>query len=164
MKTLLVFRHAKSSWGDATLDDHDRPLNQRGKKTAPLMGQWIAEQNAVPDLIVSSTAKRAVSTLKKAVWTMGSAGESYYDESLYLASPKAYCQAVRRYAKAHQRVMIVGHNPGLELLVRNLTGEDRALPTAALADIRLDIESWQDLKSKTTGALRHLWLPRELFH
>lgn len=163
MKTLLVFRHAKSSWGDETLDDHGRPLNQRGKKTAPLMGQWIAEQKTVPELILSSTAKRAVSTVKKAAKTMGYQGEIVYDKHLYLASPSTYLKVVRSYAKAHTRVMIVGHNPGLESLIQTMTGVKQAMPTAALAEIGLEIESWQDLRDKTPGILRHFWLPRELF-
>ncbi|ETW96012.1 SixA phosphatase family protein [Candidatus Entotheonella palauensis] len=163
MKTLLVFRHAKSSWKDSAVDDHERPLNQRGNQTAPLMGQWIAEHNAVPDLILSSTAKRAKSTVKKAAKAMGYQGESHYDQSLYLASPSTYLKAVRHYAKAHPSVMIVGHNPGLENLIQAMTGIDRTLPTAGLADIGLDIESWQELTPETGGTLRHLWLPRELF-
>ena len=163
MKTLLVFRHAKSSRQDATLDDHDRPLSKRGQKTAPLMGKWIAEQDAVPELILSSTAKRAKSTAKKAAKAMGYEGEIHYDQSLYLAPPDAYLQAVRSYANTQTRVMIVGHNPGLEALIHMMTGTDKALPTAALADIRLDIASWQELQSETTGQLDHLWLPRELF-
>ncbi len=163
MKTLLVFRHAKSSWGGDAIDDHDRPLNKRGKQTAPRMGQWIAEQNAAPDLILSSTAKRARSTVKRAAKAMAYTGDIHYDRSLYLAPPGAYFQAIRTHAQAHARVMIVGHNPGLANLVEAMTGVARAFPTAALAVIRLPIESWQELQDDTTGELLHLWLPRELF-
>lgn len=163
MKTLLVFRHAKSSRKDDTLDDHDRPLNKRGNQTAPRMGRWIAEQNAVPELILSSTAKRAKSTAKKAAKAMGYEGKIRYDKSLYLAEPSAYLQAVQTHAKAQTRVMIVGHNPGLQDLVQAMTGMEQALPTAALAEIRLAIASWQDLQSDTTGELCHLWRPRDLF-
>jgi phosphohistidine phosphatase len=127
------------------------------------MGQWIAQQHAVPDLILSSTAKRAVSTAEQTAMAMAYEGEICYDQSLYLASPKACLQAIRSHAKAHARVMIVGHNPGLQALIRNLTGVDRALPTAGLADIRLALDAWQDLTSHTTGQLSHFWLPRELF-
>ncbi len=163
VKTLFVLRHAKSSWQDATLDDHDRPLNKRGKRTAPRLGQFLAEQKAVPDLILSSTAKRAKSTAKKAAQAMGYEGHIIYDKSMYLAAPHAYLQAIRGYATQHERVMIVGHNPGLETLVQTLTGTKQPLPTAALADIRLAITSWRDCKRDSTGTLRHLWLPRQLF-
>jgi phosphohistidine phosphatase len=163
VKTLLVFRHAKSSRKDDALDDHDRPLNKRGHQTAPRMGQWIAQQHAVPELILSSTAKRAKSTTKKAAKAMGYEGDIRYDKSLYLAPPNAYLDAIRTYATAQARVMVVGHNPGLEQLMQTLTGTAKTLPTAALAEIRLDIESWQDLQPNTSGELSHLWLPRELF-
>ena len=163
MKTLLIFRHAKSSWGDNALDDHDRPLNKRGKQTAPRMGRWIAEQNAAPDLILSSTAKRARSTVKRAAKAMGYEGDILYDRSLYLAPPSAYLQAIRTHALAHARVMIVGHNPGLANLVATMTGVARAFPTAALAAIRLPIDAWRELQADTTGELLHLWLPRDLF-
>jgi len=163
MKTLLVFRHAKSNQGHKALDDHERPLNKRGNKTAPLMGQWLAQQHAVPDLILSSTAKRAVSTAEQTAVAMGYEGEICYDKNLYLAPPNVCLQAVRSHAKAHTRVMIVGHNPGLQALIRAMTGVDRALPTAGLADIHLELDAWLDLTSHTTGQLSHFWLPRELF-
>jgi phosphohistidine phosphatase len=163
VKRLLIFRHAKSSWKQDAQPDHERPLNTRGKHAARLMGQWLAEQNAVPELILCSTAKRAKSTVQKAMQSMGYASEIYYDHSLYLASPSACCQAIRHYAHDQMRVMIVGHNPGLEELIQMMTGTERALPTAGLADIDLDINAWQDLEADTTGRLAHFWLPRELF-
>ena len=163
MKTLLVFRHAKSSWKDERLDDHDRPLNKRGNKTVPLMGQLIADQQAVPDLIVSSTAKRAKSTATKAAKAMGYKGKIHYDKTLYMAPPRAYIHSIRQHAKTHKSVMVVGHNPGLEDLLQTMTGTVQPLPTAALAEIRLDIDSWHDLQSNTTGKLHNLWLPRALF-
>ena len=127
------------------------------------MGEWIAKQQAVPHLILSSTAKRAKSTAKKAAKAMGYEGEIHYDKTLYLAEPSAYLRVIRRYATTQTRVMLVGHNPGLEDLIQTMTGTSQPLPTAALADIRLDIHSWQELKPKITGKLRNLWLPRQLF-
>ncbi len=163
MKTLLVFRHAKSSWKDDALDDHDRPLNKRGKKTAPLMGQLIANAGVVPGLILSSTAKRAQSTAKRAAKTMGYAGQIIYEGKLYMAGPEDYLSTIRQYAQAQQRVMVIGHNPGLEALVESLTDTDHRLPTGALAEIQLAIESWGELTHRTTGKLSNLWLPRTLF-
>lgn len=163
MKILLVFRHAKSSWEDETLDDHDRPLNKRGNRTAPLMGQLIATQKAVPDLILSSTARRAKMTAKKAAKAMGYEGKIAFEQAMYMAEPSAYLKAIRDYAATHKTVMIIGHNPGLETLMQTMTGTDKPLPTAALAEIHLDITSWKDLKHTTKGKLRNLWLPRKLF-
>jgi phosphohistidine phosphatase len=162
MKTLLVLRHAKSSRKHDALDDHDRPLNKRGKKAAPLMGQLLARQNAVPDLILSSTAKRATATAKRVAKAMGYEGPVIYEQTLYLAEPGVYLKAIRDHADTHERVMIIGHNPGLETLVQTMTGTDQPLPTAALAEIQLTIQSWKGLKRTTKGQLRHLWLPRNL--
>jgi len=160
VKTLLVLRHAKSSWKDDTLDDHDRPLNKRGKKIAPLMGKLIAKQNVVPDLILSSTAKRARSTAKRAAKAMGYKGDIIYEPALYLAEPSAYFKAIRDCANTQDRVMIIGHNPGLESLVQTMTGMDKPLPTAALAEVQLTIQSWKGLKRNTKGKLCNLWIPR----
>jgi len=162
MKTLLVLRHAKSSWKHDALDDHDRPLNKRGKKAAPLMGQLLTRQNAVPDLILSSTAKRARATAKRVVKAMGYEGQVIYEQTMYLAEPGAYLKAIRDHAETHERVLIIGHNPGLEALVQAMTGTDQPLPTAALAEIQLTIQSWKGLKRTTKGKLLNLWLPRNL--
>ena len=86
MKTLLLLRHAKSSWKDESLTDHDRPLNKRGKKTAPLMGHLLREKNLVPDLVVSSTAVRARSTAEAAAEACGYPGEITLTDELYLAT------------------------------------------------------------------------------
>jgi phosphohistidine phosphatase len=157
-----VLRHAKSSWKDEALDDHNRPLHKRGKKAASLMGQLIARQNAVPDLILSSTAKRARTTAKRVVKAMGYEGQVICERTLYLAEPGAYLKAIRDHAETHERVMIIGHNPGLETLVQTMTGADQPFPTAALADIQLTIQSWKGLKRNTKGKLCNLWLPRDL--
>ncbi len=163
MKTLLVLRHAKSSWKDDSLDDHDRPLNKRGKKTAPRMGELIAKTGVIPDLILSSTAKRAESTAKRAAKSMGYKGPIIYESELYMADPEAYLSAIRRYAQAQSRVMVIGHNPGLEYLVASITDTAPRLPTGALAELELAIDSWEELSRHITGQLSNLWLPRELF-
>jgi phosphohistidine phosphatase len=162
VKTLLVLRHAKSTWKHHALDDHDRPLNKRGKKVAPLMGQLLARQNAVPDLILCSTAKRARATAKRVIKAMGYEGQVLYEPTMYLAEPSAYLKAIRDHADTHERVMIIGHNPGLETLVQTMTGTDQPLPTAGLAEIQLTIQSWKGLKRTTKGELRNLWLPRNI--
>lgn len=126
------------------------------------MGRLIAGQNAVPDLILSSTAKRATATAKRVVKAMGYEGQVIYEQTMYLAEPDAYLKAIRERADMHERVMIIGHNPGLETLVQTMTGADQPFPTAALAELQLTIQSWKGLKRSTKGQLRNLWLPRNI--
>jgi phosphohistidine phosphatase len=162
MKTLLLLRHAKSSWAEPGATDHDRPLNDRGKHDAPRMGRFLLEQQLLPDLIVSSTAKRARKTAERVVAACGYQGDLQITESLYLAQPVAYLRLLQTFADDRQRVLMVGHNPGLEDLVELLTGEIVALPTAALVKIAIDIDRWSDLSTDTPGRLEHIWRPKEL--
>ncbi len=138
MKTLLLLRHAKSSWDDAGLQDFDRPLNRRGMKTAPLMGRFMGERKLSPDLVLSSPAKRAAQTAQLVVETAGLGCELRYDERIYAASVPTL-QEVLADVRAGE-VLLVGHNPGLEELLEHLTGESEEMPTAALARIVLSAE------------------------
>lgn len=162
MKTLLILRHAKSSWKEAGLSDHDRPLNARGKHDAPRMGKLIAEKGLVPDLILSSTAKRARKTAKKVAAQCGYDADIRQIPDLYLASPQAILKAIRGVPDGCRRVMVVGHNPGLEEFLEVLTERAERLPTAALAEVDVPIEKWCQLDDRTRGDLRNYWLPREL--
>jgi phosphohistidine phosphatase len=163
MKTLLVLRHAKSSWDDRTLDDHERPLNARGQRDAPRMGEVIREYRLVPDMILSSDALRASQTAQAAAAAAHYAGEILLDRRLYGASPDDIVAVLRTSGETKAAtVMIVGHNPGLEELVAHLTRERHDLPTAALAQINLPIDRWRDLKVSTRGSLIDLWRPKEV--
>jgi phosphohistidine phosphatase len=162
MKTLLILRHAKSSWGDPTLPDHDRPLNERGKRDAPRMGQLLKDQQLLPDLIVSSTAKRARKTAAKVAEACGYQREIELSSRLYHAYPDDYVQVLRELGDHHQCVLVVGHNPGLEEFVEALSGTPQAMPTAALAQLSLEIECWDDLCVGQLGRLAGVWLPKEL--
>jgi phosphohistidine phosphatase len=163
MKTLLVLRHAKSSWNDSRLDDHERPLNARGRRDAPRMGDFIQEQGLTPDVIISSDAEGARLTAESAAEAARYSGEILLDRKLYLAGPADIIAVLRTVKETNaETVMIVGHNPGLEELVAKLTGEQQDFPTAALAQITLPIERWRDLKVSTRGTLTGLWRPKEL--
>lgn len=161
MKTLLLLRHAKSSWKDETIADHDRPLNKRGERDAPRMGALMREEGLVPDLILTSSAKRALSTAKIAAEASGFDGEIRVSRDLYAAGPESFLEALEALPGEYKTVLTVGHNPGLEELLEALTDEAQSLPTAALAQIELDIEDWGDLQ-EATGKLVNLWLPRNL--
>ena len=162
MKTLLVLRHAKSSWNDPTVDDHDRPLNGRGTRDAPRMGQLVHELGLAPDVIISSDAVRARVTAAAVADALGVADEIRLERRLYLATPSDIIAVLRSVPVSAATAMIVGHNPGLEQLAERLTGEANELPTAALAQISLPIERWRDLKLSTRGKLLGLWRPKEL--
>ncbi len=161
MKTLLVLRHGKSSWANLGLGDHDRPLKDRGRRDATRMGEELKNRDLVPDLILSSTARRARSTARRAAEAAGCADRIQETRELYLSGVEDQLRTVAsRATDEHQRVMIVGHNPTLEDLVEHLTGEDERMTTGNLACIDLDIDSWQELAS-VRGTLRFLLRPRE---
>ena len=162
MKTLLVLRHAKSSWNDPALDDHERPLNKRGRRDAPRMGELVREYGLIPDVIISSNAARARLTAEAVAEAARYAGEILLDPRLYLACPADILSLLTAVRENAGTVMIIGHNPGLEELVEQLTGERQDLPTATLAQIRLPIDQWCDLKLSTRGTLVGLWRPEEL--
>ena len=163
MKTLLVLRHAKSSWNDASLNDHERPLNKRGRRDGHRMGELVLAHRLTPDVIMSSDAVRARLTAEAVAEAARYAGEILLDRRLYIASSPGILAVLRTVREANAgTVMIVGHNPGLEELVAQLTGEQHDLPTAALAQIGLPINRWRDLKVSIRGTLLGLWRSKEL--
>jgi phosphohistidine phosphatase len=162
MKTLLILRHAKSAWGDPALEDHDRPLNKRGRESAPKMGELLRKENLRPNLILSSTALRARKTAELVAQACSYTGALELESSLYAAPPEAYIRVLSAVPDLYQNVMVVGHNPGLEELVRDLTGKIEPLPTAALAYVRLPIQHWAELAEDAAGELVHVWRPKEI--
>jgi phosphohistidine phosphatase len=145
MKTLLILRHAKSSWKFPDVPDHDRPLNKRGKHDAPIMGRILKQKHLVPDLIISSTATRAWDTASIVAKISGYKGKKSKLDSLYAAEPEAYLRILRKLSDKHDRVLMVGHNPGIEELIEKLTGDYRIMPTCALAHIEFNIEKWSEI-------------------
>lgn len=162
MKTLVVLRHAKSSWNESGLADHDRPLNDRGERDAPRVGKLLRQQRLAPDVIISSDAVRARTTAQAVAEAAGYAGEVRLEPLLYHAAPDDILVVLRAAEPAAETVMVVGHNPGLEALVGRLTGARHDLPTAALAQVALPIDRWRDLDGSTRGTLVGLWRPKEL--
>lgn len=160
MKTLLLLRHAKSSWKQPELRDHDRPLNKRGKKEAPRVGKYLKENSLVPDLVLSSTASRARDTAQAVAEESGYAGEIELKGDLYLSDTACYLDILRSLPDEVRRVLVVGHNPDLEELLALLTDATQHLATAALAQVDLPISSWQELNEATDGRLQNLWSPR----
>ena len=162
MKTLLLLRHAKSSWKHEDVSDHDRPLNKRGKRDAPRMGKLLRDAQLTPELIVSSTAKRARKTASKVAKECSYEGVIELTGDLYLAPPTQYIQVLSNVPDHINRVLVVGHNPGTEDLLAQLTGCATHFPTAALAQVELDIATWDQLTNETRGQLIDSWRPSEL--
>ncbi len=164
MKTLLILRHAKSSWKESELPDHDRPLNKRGRQDAPRMGSLLRAQDLLPDLIISSTAIRAQATAEALIETSGYEGELQLTRAFYAAGPQAFVNVLRQLPDKYGRVMVIGHNPGLEELIEELTGEEESLPTAGLALVMLSIQNWTDLdevgQDQPAGKLVEIWRPK----
>jgi phosphohistidine phosphatase len=162
MKTLLILRHAKSSWKKPDLPDHDRPLNKRGKNEAPKVGQYLKENDLVPDLILCSTARRAMETAQAVADACGFEGKVEYQKDLYLSELAIYLDILRCLPDKARRVMVVGHNPDVEELLTMLTEVDEHLTTSALAVVDLPISSWEELNEATDGKLQILWVPRQV--
>jgi phosphohistidine phosphatase len=162
MKTLLILRHAKSSWKEPLLADHDRPLNKRGKRDAPRIGKLLRKQGLTPDKIISSTAKRARKTAQAVAKAGGYVGEVESTPAFYHAGPEAYISVLCNLSDDCRRVMVVGHNPGMEELIGRLTGHVETMLTAAIAHILLPIGRWEELNDKVEGELINLWYPKEL--
>ncbi len=160
MKTLLIMRHAKSSWNSSELRDFDRPLNRRGQKAAPLMGNVIYKHCLQPELFVSSPAKRAKQTVVRVKETLQSEAAIRFDKRIYEADPATLRQVVSELADEIKRVLIVGHNPGLEGFIKFLSGESLVMPTAALAELNLNAEKWTDI-SAGCGKLESFFRPKE---
>lgn len=162
MKSLLILRHSKSSWKDPNLKDHNRPLNKRGKRDAPRMGEELRQENILPDLIISSTAKRARKTAKLVAASSGYQGEIRTTRQLYFTEPVTWYKLLQDVSNRNFRVMVVGHNPGLEEFLRMLTGEVVVMPTSALAEVSFAIENWQEFDLGVRGELLKIRRPREL--
>jgi phosphohistidine phosphatase len=146
MKKLYLIRHAKSSWEDSSLDDIDRPLNNRGKNNAPEMGERLRKQGILPDLLISSPAKRALSTAKKIANKIGySKNEILIDENLYHGSDDMLIEIVKQLPDTAESVMLFGHNPGFTYFANQLCDINiYNIPTAGIVAIDFQIDKWQD--------------------
>ncbi len=148
MKTLTILRHAKSSWKDPTLADRDRPLNKRGKRDAPVMGQRLNQTTIRPSLIISSPAVRAWTTAKIVAREISYPKEFLQREKrLYMAGVNTLFDVVAEQDDGFNSIMIVGHNPGLTEFANELVpGVTANIPTCGLVAVEFEIDGW-DLRS-----------------
>lgn len=160
MKTLLLMRHAKSDWDDAGVSDHDRPLNGRGQRAAPQMAALLIAEKLTPDLILSSTALRARTTALAVAEAAGWKPEVRLRHALYLADPARIVHEIVRIPRDVGCLLVVGHNPGMEDLVSDLSMMRQAMPTAATARFAFPIGSWDELPAARAEQV-HVWRPRD---
>lgn len=175
MLTLLLLRHAKSSWDDPDVDDFNRPLNERGNAAAPAMGRYLRHEHLAPDVILCSSARRTRDTLTHIAPHIGDA-KTTHEDGLYLAEAGHVLARLGRLADSKTvspaTVMIIGHNPGLHDLAMRLAshGDAKSLnrladkfPTAALAKIDFETKSWRDVaKGSVPGRLTHFITPKDI--
>lgn len=152
-------RHAKSSWRDSGLDDHERPLNGRGRRAAPIMARLLRERSLEPDHVLTSSAVRAQDTARTVVGELGYTGPFEVTRQLYLADVKTYLAAIADLPKAVDRPLILGHNPGISELVFALTGTEVDMPTAAVAQIELNVDDWGLVEVRGAGKLAGYFRP-----
>jgi phosphohistidine phosphatase len=161
MKKLLLLRHAKSSWEDVSLPDFERPLNERGRRAAPLVGKFMRQRKIQPDIILCSPARRTRETIALVLEAAGIETETRYDERIYEATASRLLEIISGIEDDKREVMLVGHNPGFENLLERLTGQMKRMPTATLALITLNAESWSEAAAKG-GSLEAFVKAKEL--
>ena len=163
MKRLILVRHAKSSWKNPGLKDFARPLNGRGKQNAPMMGKRLLGSGILPEVVVSSPAKRAWSTARLI------ASEIHFKEENLIADPEVYeadvdtlMEIIGNFSGDWQDVMLVGHNPGLTDLAERLTDQAFGnLPTCAICCIAFAVENWSEI-SYGSGRVYHYDYPKSI--
>jgi len=161
MKTLLLLRHAKSSWKDQGLADFERPLNDRGRKAAELVGHFIAKQNVTIDLVISSPAVRARQTIELVLRASRLSPELRFDQRVYEASPARLVEIISQIEDERKSVLLVGHNPGMEELLTLLVGVEMHMATASLAIVTLSSKKWDKILAEK-GVLESFVRAREL--
>ena len=163
MKRLFLVRHAKSSWDDPSLDDIDRPLNNRGKKNAPEMGIRLRKQGIIPDRLITSPAKRALTTAKKIADEIGYPKKKIIvDDRLYHGSSSSMISIIREMKNSSASLMLFGHNPGFTDFANQLCGINiYNIPTAGIVAIDFSTDDWAEI-DYNTGELVFFDYPKKL--
>lgn len=174
MKQVLLLRHAKSSWNDATLSDFDRPLNNRGTRAAARMGRYMSDRDLIPDHIICSPAARTRETLDLVLEEWRAQGhakpKTHFDPEFYGGTATDYLAGIRSAPASSDSVLLLGHNPSIEQLALALCGSadataqskvEHKYPTGALAVFTSECNTWQGISSGS-GFLESFTLPREL--
>jgi phosphohistidine phosphatase len=168
MKRLTLLRHAKSGWDDRVLRDFDRPLNPRGRRAARTIGAEMGAQGLSFDRVIASPAMRVIETLNDVAKGYRGPLEPLYDQRIYLAAAATLLDIIREVPDSVSRLLLVGHNPGLEMLALSLASQSPLrdelavkYPTATLAEIAIPVSSWREV-GEGQGSLARFVRPRDL--
>ena len=165
MKTLIVTRHAKSSWNDPLLGDHARPLNDRGNESATAMGLWLKRQGYLPDAVLSSTAERCVQTWERIGKAMESIAEITYETALYHSSAEQLLKHVQ--SSTANTLMVLAHNPGIGDFAERLAMQNPdheafwRYPTCATTVLGFDVANWMEI-GFGMGQVEEFKVPKDL--
>jgi phosphohistidine phosphatase len=162
-KKLLIVRHAKSDWGNARITDFNRPINERGKTNAPIMGKRLKEKGILPDAVISSPALRAITTAKLFTHELGfSAAKIKQEKLIYEASCSSLLKIINDFDNAQEMVALFGHNNGITDLAVYLTdAEIFNIPTSGMVMINFPFDDWK-MVGKNTGEVEFFDYPKNL--
>jgi len=171
VKKLTLLRHAKSGWDDPVARDFDRPLNARGKRAAHRIGEYLREHDLHYDHVLASPAIRVVETIEHLAEGIGETVAPAWDKRIYLASAVSLLDVIQEADDRYDKLLLVGHNPGLEdlvlLMVPDRPGDEardqieEKFPTAAIAEISFAVDRWEDVRPNS-GELSLFVRPRDL--
>jgi phosphohistidine phosphatase len=150
MKSLYLVRHAKSSWDNPGLGDLERPLNKRGKEDAPKLGKLLLKNGDIPDMLLSSPAKRAFSTAKRIAGELDHSVKNIIkDETLYMADTEDFLNVIQSVPDSVTKLMLFGHNYGITYFANYISDSDiDNIPTCGAVRIDFEFESWKDICDK----------------
>ncbi len=163
-KTLILVRHAKSSWSDSTLNDIQRPLNKRGNKDAPKMGKHLAKKKLIPQAIFSSSGLRALTTARLISVEIGMKPTGIIvEDDLYTFDSEQLLDVIKTIPDEYKKIMVVGHNPAVTDITNILSGSEiDNIPTCGVAILKLLVDSWKDI-GKNTAKLSRFDYPKKLW-
>ena len=148
MIKLYIIRHAKSSWKDMTLSDFNRPLNKRGKRNAPLMGERLKKRKVSPDLILSSPALRAKNTAELIADKVNYSKKIVFNENIYSSTEMGLHKIIKNTNDKHKTLFLIGHNSELNMLVEDYVAFNENIVTCGIVEIEFECKKWKDISKK----------------
>ena len=162
MKKILLMRHAKSSWKNTDLSDHERPLKKRGVKEAEKMGKYLKNKKLIPEIIYTSSAKRARQTAEVIAKACKCKAKVVPLDELYMAEPSKILDVIEKADSEFKTILVVGHNPGMEAFLQILDGKVESLPTGSVGYLTAKVKNWKDLAEDDGVKLKKLWRPKDI--